>query len=95
MKESYKVEGTIIDSKGHSIKFTEKDILILEIETGDTKRIVNNRYALKLQKLIKERINQGHPKFDGLVSDEVYQDLQKQHHSTNQTLQSLIDKSEK
>lgn len=54
MKESFKVQGTITDSKGRSLKFTEKDILILEIETGTTKRIVNNHHAIKLQKLVKE-----------------------------------------
>lgn len=50
--------------------------------------------ALKLQELVKEKINQERPKFDGLVSEETYKNLQRQYHSTALTLQSLVKESE-
>jgi len=51
---TYKVKGTITDSKGYSMKFTNKDIVNLEIEIGSIKRLINNHAALKLQELVKE-----------------------------------------
>ena len=79
---TYKVEGKITDSKGNSMKFTNKDIVNIEIETGTTKRIINNHSALKLQELVKERIiyENKHYSTSPMVSD---------------VLQSLVEESEK
>lgn len=93
MKESFKVKGTITDSKGRSINFTEKDIINLEIESGTTKRIVNNRNAIKLQELVKERIKERTQDDKLFISTDFYTNLADD--LILKILQSIVEESEK
>lgn len=72
----------------------DKIILVKDIEEYHKVSMNQITHALKLQRLVKEKINQERPKFDGLVSSETYKDLQRQYHSTALTLQSLVKESE-